>query len=228
MTKVLRELVCSRRDVARTSVQGFLDLHVPKTTKLLYCGSLCAGPQKRRLPWPDQPDRRPDPNPIANPNPNPLGGPRSALEVDRGSIELTCKSENLARTYVKFYARGGNNNNNNNLTTTTTTTTKPKQQLQQQQRCIIPTYSLLQPLTGAEDCRDAHGVRRVLNIKDGGARPHLAVENDPHPNRSGLPGSGTGARGERRAYGGQTKADLNAGVPGRVAPRYHQDPRRAQ
>ena len=62
-------------------------------------------------PTPDQPyprpDPRPDPNPNPNPNPtpNPLGGSRSALlEVGRGSIEFTCKSENLVRTYVQLNA----------------------------------------------------------------------------------------------------------------------------
>ena len=68
----------------------------------MYGGARCAGPHKTtESRCPDQPDPRPTlaltPNP--NPNTNPLGGSRSALEVGRGSIELACKSEDLARTY---------------------------------------------------------------------------------------------------------------------------------
>ena len=45
---------------------------------------------------PDQPGPRSDPNP--NPNRTIWGGPRSALEVDRGRIEYTRKCDNFSRT----------------------------------------------------------------------------------------------------------------------------------
>ena len=56
-------------------------------------------------PRPDpniDPNPNPDPNPSPNPNPNPNPSPNptvwGTLEVGRGSVEFTCKSENLART----------------------------------------------------------------------------------------------------------------------------------
>ena len=67
----------------------------------MYNGSLCAGPHKMTVAPPRQPDPRPDPNPNPNPNPNPLRGSRSALEVDRGRNEFTCKSENVAVRAIK-------------------------------------------------------------------------------------------------------------------------------
>ena len=97
-------IYCSRRSRQPprrcTYVQGF------RFARKLNSGLCMSAPYvqvrtKRRLRCPDQPDPRPNPNP--NPKPNPSGGSRCALAVGRGSqyIEFTCKSKNLARTYVR-------------------------------------------------------------------------------------------------------------------------------
>ena len=89
---------CTPRKFARMRARFFR--YAPKSNSdLCMAVSYVQVRKKRRLRCPDQPD----PTDLTltltlTATQNPLGGWRFALEVGRGSIEFTCKSENLART----------------------------------------------------------------------------------------------------------------------------------
>ena len=103
------EVLLGPREVARSSCtcRGFLDWHVNSIVAIDSCMASPCVPVRTKRRCAAQTNPTPDRTltlaltltQALTLTPTLSGGSRSALEVGRGSVEFTCKSENLAPTY---------------------------------------------------------------------------------------------------------------------------------